>query len=114
MGEIESLCYLHRPIRVKLKRVYWAYVGHEQAFSVVTYQQTFEIIGAPKGTRTPVFAVRGRRPRPLDDGSDRCRSASLYIGAGEVRQELHMAHQFGGRRLAVSRGVKLVARNLPP
>ena len=27
-------------------------------------------LGAPKGTRTPVFAVRGRRPRPLDDGSD--------------------------------------------
>ncbi len=25
--------------------------------------------GAPKGNRTPVFAVRGRRPRPLDDGS---------------------------------------------
>jgi hypothetical protein len=41
------------------KRVYRAYVGHEWAFSVATYQQTFEIIGAPKGTRTPVFAVRG-------------------------------------------------------
>src|SRR5690606_25982739 len=25
--------------------------------------------GAPTGTRTPVFAVRGRRPGPLDDGS---------------------------------------------
>src|SRR5258708_1805084 len=25
--------------------------------------------GAPKGNRTPVFAVRGRRPGPLDDGS---------------------------------------------
>lgn len=24
--------------------------------------------GTPKGTRTPVSAVRGRRPRPLDDG----------------------------------------------
>src|SRR4051812_29970337 len=24
--------------------------------------------GAPKGNRTPVFAVRGRRPGPLDDG----------------------------------------------
>jgi integrase/recombinase XerD len=24
--------------------------------------------GAPKGIRTPVFAVKGRRPRPLDDG----------------------------------------------
>ncbi len=26
-------------------------------------------IGTPKGTRTPVSAVRGQRPRPLDDGS---------------------------------------------
>lgn len=25
--------------------------------------------GTPKGNRTPVSAVRGRRPRPLDDGS---------------------------------------------
>ena len=25
-------------------------------------------VGAPKGIRTPVFAVKGRRPRPLDDG----------------------------------------------
>ncbi len=25
--------------------------------------------GGPKGTRTPVFGVRGRRPRPLDDGT---------------------------------------------
>src|SRR5438552_1577581 len=25
--------------------------------------------GAPWGTRTPVFAVRGRRPGPLDEGS---------------------------------------------
>jgi hypothetical protein len=28
-----------------------------------------DFVGAPKGNRTPVFAVRGRRPRPLDDGS---------------------------------------------
>ncbi|CAL7962517.1 hypothetical protein GAMM_30066 [Gammaproteobacteria bacterium] len=27
------------------------------------------LIGAPYGTRTHVFAVRGRRPRPLDEGS---------------------------------------------
>ncbi len=25
--------------------------------------------GGPKGSRTPVFGVRGRRPRPLDDGT---------------------------------------------
>jgi hypothetical protein len=39
-------------------------------------------LGAPKGTRTPVFAVRGRRPRPLDDGSDggSNRPSASYIG----------------------------------
>jgi hypothetical protein len=30
--------------------------------------QTSEIIGAPNGNRTRVFAVKGRRPGPLDDG----------------------------------------------
>jgi hypothetical protein len=30
-----------------------------------------EIAGAPKGNRTPVFAVRGRRTRPLYDGRKR-------------------------------------------
>lgn len=25
--------------------------------------------GSPKGSRTPVSALRGRRPRPLDDGT---------------------------------------------
>ncbi len=28
-------------------------------------------LGAPKGNRTPVFAVKGRRPGPLDDGRNR-------------------------------------------
>jgi hypothetical protein len=28
------------------------------------------ISGGPRGVRTPVFAVRGRRPRPLDDGTN--------------------------------------------
>ena len=27
--------------------------------------------GGPRGNRTPVFGVRGRRPRPLDDGTDK-------------------------------------------
>ena len=39
--------------------------------------------GAPKGTRTPVFAVRGRRPGPLDDGSGQGR---VYIGAATRKQ----------------------------
>ena len=27
--------------------------------------------GAPKGIRIPVFALKGQRPRPLDDGGDK-------------------------------------------
>lgn len=34
-------------------------------------QKTPDFIGAPYGTRTRVFAVRGRRPGPLDEGSMR-------------------------------------------
>lgn len=34
------------------------------------YTQVLDFPGGdPKGTRTPVFGVRGRRPRPLDDGA---------------------------------------------
>jgi hypothetical protein len=29
----------------------------------------FGYAGSPKGNRTPVSAVRGRHPRPLDDGA---------------------------------------------
>ncbi len=28
------------------------------------------MIGVPKGSRTPVVAVKGRCPRPLDDGDE--------------------------------------------
>jgi hypothetical protein len=42
------------------------------------------MIGAPNRNRTGVFAVRGRRPRPLDDGSDSRNAATpLYIGWGK-------------------------------
>src|SRR5579859_8156831 len=35
----------------------------------------------PKGTRTPVFAVRGRCPRPLDDGGMSLTECSLSLSA---------------------------------
>ena len=35
------------------------------------WTRTLRRNGAPKGNRTPVFAVKGRRPRPLDDGRGR-------------------------------------------
>ena len=39
-----------------------------------------DLIGAPKGNRTPVFAVKGRRPRPLDDG----RGLQAALGAART------------------------------
>ena len=35
------------------------------------------LIGDPYGTRTRVFAVKGRRPRPLDEGA-------VLAGGGEL------------------------------
>ena len=42
--------------------------------------QLFDFLGAPKGIRTPVFAVKGRRPRPLDDGRTMSPTASTKRG----------------------------------
>jgi hypothetical protein len=36
------------------------------------WKKNYQNSGAPKGNRTPVFAVKGRRPRPLDDGRGSC------------------------------------------
>src|SRR5262249_42729495 len=36
-------------------------------------RQRFLILGVPTGIRTPVIAVKGRCPRPLDDGDKRSR-----------------------------------------
>ena len=70
-----------------------------------------EKIGAPKGTRTPVFAVRGRRPRPLDEGSGR--SAIAYRACGRTARLnvgflLHRAERFivGFACAAVAKGFK--------
>ena len=35
---------------------------------VVLYQLSYSRSGIPKGSRTPVTAVKGQCPRPLDDG----------------------------------------------
>ena len=52
--------------RVRLFRIF----PYAEARDTQMRSQLFVMIGAPKGTRTPVFAVRGRRPGPLDDGSE--------------------------------------------
>lgn len=36
-------------------------------------------VGAPYGTRTHVFAVRGRRPRPLDEGSENKKNKCVVL-----------------------------------
>ena len=41
--------------------------GTQNCFKVPVFMS-----GDPKGNRTPVSGVRGRRPRPLDDGTEAC------------------------------------------
>jgi hypothetical protein len=66
-------------------------------------------LGAPKGNRTPVFAVRGRRPRPLDDGSDRDRIAEPhYISARGKSGKSSTCRTNSGRRLLAGRVVLIL------
>src|SRR5271165_1175667 len=44
-----------------------SYIGH-WLDTVLDLLSAYDIIGVPKGIRTPVTAVKGRCPRPLDDG----------------------------------------------
>ena len=44
-----------------------------------------EASGDPYGTRTRVFAVRGRRPRPLDEG----RNGNLALDEGSIDVRAH-------------------------
>jgi hypothetical protein len=43
------------------------------------------LLGVPTGIRTPVTAVKGRCPRPLDDGDPRCYSKALGVFGGGKR-----------------------------
>ena len=54
-------------VRMRLFRLFAACL---QSGDLIFSQMT-DFIGAPKGIRTPVFAVKGRRPRPLDDGDQK-------------------------------------------
>src|ERR1700722_7657417 len=67
-------------------------------------------IGVPKGIRTPVTAVKGRCPRPLDDGDSRSdgrdvggatrdRTADLFH-AMEALSQLSYSPTEGSRRYA--------------
>ena len=52
-------------------------MGEIEKGSYEKYRKCLNLLGDPKGTRTPVPGVRGRCPRPLDDG------------AGEVLNYIH-------------------------
>lgn len=56
----------------------------------VTISRNPLIYGVPKGSRTPVTAVKGRCPRPLDDGdiggARRDRTADLYTASVALSQ----------------------------
>jgi hypothetical protein len=65
----------------------------------------------PKGTRTPVFAVRGRCPRPLDDGGAAFIFYSCRRGRCQVRPEV--GHLPAPRHFRILRSsAKKTARNL--
>ena len=49
---------------------------------VVLYQLSYSRNGIPKGIRTPVTAVKGRCPRPLDDGDTRTSKKVLVEPSG--------------------------------
>jgi hypothetical protein len=54
---------------------------------VLRDSQVTEIAGDPYGTRTRVFAVRGRRPRPLDEGANaEKRGGHMFIPEPLVNQ----------------------------
>ena len=63
-----------RLLRSRLQRELSAFAAQKTAglirASVVTKSSAD---GDPNGTRTRVFGVRGRRPKPLDDGAGQAR-----------------------------------------
>ena len=46
----------------------------------------FKISGVPTGIRTPVTAVKGRCPRPLDDGDAIARGAVSRLNSGGAKR----------------------------
>ncbi len=41
--------------------------------------EVYYILGVPKGIRTPVAAVKGRSPRPLDDGDPDLSHSDFFL-----------------------------------
>ena len=63
-----------KPMRMRLKPTGRSYryeaCGKLDLTQLVRKEYSVPVDCAPTGIRTPVYAVRGRRPRPLDDGSN--------------------------------------------
>jgi hypothetical protein len=61
--------------------------------------------GDPMGIRTPVCAVRGRRPRPLDDGASKVvdrvglepTTCRLRVGCSTIELAVRLDHLRGGQ-----------------
>ena len=63
-------------------------LNYRSAFCFVAYPLAgvaFHFLGVPKGIRTPVTAVKGRCPRPLDDGDASKRNQNQPGGASRDR-----------------------------
>ena len=55
-------------------------LGTEKEEGLTNFRKSFFFFGSPNGTRTRVFGVRGRYPRPLDDGTAMLNYTLLVIG----------------------------------
>ena len=70
--------------------------------------------GDPKGTRTPVFGVRGRRPRPLDDGASGFPEKDSYCTPEDQLRgkSIHELRSFQTSRLLITGNVEFELNSL--
>ena len=52
------------------------------------------VLGSATGNRTPVYGVRGRCPRPLDDSTVTLCHTSFSKASAKVQQKMHMTKYF--------------------
>ena len=64
------------------------------------------VLGSATGTRTPVYGVRGRCPRPLDDST----LDTFSKASAKVQQKLHMTKYFCKKMHFLSKKVYFLAK----